>query len=304
MQKKRAILIAGPTAAGKSALALELAERHGGTVINADSMQVYRDLRILTARPSPQEERRVPHRLFGFVPAAEAYSVGRWLADVARAVEEAWASGRLPILVGGTGLYFKALLEGLSPVPEIPLEVRRRWREAALRGTAAELHRLLEQCDPEMAARLRPTDTQRLVRALEVVEATGRSLADWQRHAGPAVLSAAETVRIVLAPERQSLVQRIDARCEAMLAAGALEEVASLAAQRLDPALPAMRAHGVRPLLACIAGAIDIDLAAARIKSETRRYAKRQRTWARRFMADWRWITTAEVNAGELDAVL
>ena len=205
-----------------------MAERLGGTVINADSMQVYRELRILTARPGAEDEARAPHALYGFVGGAEAYSAGRYAVDAAAAIAEAQAAGRVPIVVGGTGLYFKALLEGLSPIPPADPQVRGFWRAEAARRPAPELHALLSQRDPEMAARLMPTDPQRIVRALEVLDSTGRSLADWQREPGRPVLAEAETERLLLLPPREGHGARIDARFDAMLAAGALEEVRRL----------------------------------------------------------------------------
>ncbi len=210
--KGRAILIAGPTASGKSGLALRLAEELGGVVINADSMQVYRELRILTARPTPEDEARVPHALYGFVSGAEAYSAGRYAVDAARAIEEARCSGRVPIVVGGTGLYFKVLLEGLSPVPAIDPDVRAYWRAQAAARPAPELHAILSARDAAMAARLMPTDPQRIVRALEVLESTGRSLADWQRQPGKPVLAEHETVRLLMVPDRATQATVIDAR--------------------------------------------------------------------------------------------
>ncbi len=304
MQARRAVLIAGPTASGKSAVALALAERLGGTVINTDSMQVYGDLRVLTARPTPEEETRAPHRLYGHVPAAESYSVGRWIEDARAAIAEAEAQGRLPILVGGTGLYFKALLEGLSPVPDTPEPVRRRWREAAAAMGAGELHKLLAERDPEMAARLRPSDPQRLVRALEVIEATGRSLAYWQRVAGKPVLERDRTARVVLAPERAQSARGIEARFAQMIAQGALAEVAALKAQALDPALPALRAHGVPALMAHLEGRISLEEAGEWACTDTRRYAKRQKTWARRYMADWAWVSGPEEALDRLGGAL
>jgi tRNA dimethylallyltransferase len=289
----KAILIAGPTASGKSAAALALAERLHGTIVNADSMQVYRELAVLTARPSSAELGRAPHRLYGTVPAAEAYSVGAWLDDAARAIGEAERAGRLPILVGGTGLYFKALLEGLAPVPDIPPELRKAWRAQADTLGAEALYRELEARDPAMAARLQPSDTQRLVRALEVIDATGISLAEWQGSAAPPVLAGEDVVKLVIAPEREPLYAAIDARFDAMLAHGAIEEVGALLAQRLDRGLPAMRAHGVRELAAYLAGRTSLAEAAAKAKTESRRYAKRQMTWARRFMQDWVWFPDA-----------
>lgn len=289
MKPVRAILIAGPTAAGKSAMALELARRHGGVVINADSMQVYRDLSILTARPGEREMAEVPHALYGHVAAADAYSVGRWLADATAAIEQAWGDGRLPIMVGGTGLYFKALLEGLSPIPEIAADVRAHWRQEAQRLGPEELHRLLAARDPATAARLRPSDPQRLTRALEVLEATGRSLSAWQQEKGAPVLREEETLRHVLAPPRSVLVERTDARLEQMIAAGALAEVRRLGELGLARDLPAMRAVGVQPLLAAVEGRLGLVEAIARAKLDTRQYVKRQETWLRRNMISWNW---------------
>jgi tRNA dimethylallyltransferase len=292
----RAILIAGPTASGKSALAVALAERHGGVVINADSMQVYRELRILTARPSPEEEARVPHALYGFVPASDAYSVGRYLADAARVIAAARAERRVPIVVGGTGLYFKALLEGLSPIPAVPEAIRARWRAEARRLGAAALHLMLAERDPRMAARLRPRDPQRIVRALEVLEATGRSLADWQRVPGKPVLAAETAIRIVVSPDRTELYRRCDARFEEMLRQGALEEAAALRALALDPKLSAMTALGVSPLLAHLAGEVTLEEAATQAKADTRSYAKRQLTWLRRNMIAWKWLNAQQTE--------
>ena len=291
MKPRRAILIAGPTASGKSALAISLAERHGGVVINADSMQVYRELRILTARPTPQDEARVPHKLFGFVPASDAYSVGRYVVDVAAAIAEAERGGLLPILVGGTGLYFKAVLEGLSPIPSIPADVRARWREHAEASGAEALHRVLAERDPEMANRLKSGDTQRVVRALEVLEATGRSLAEWQRLPGQGVLSEDETERLVILPDRAELYRRIDARFDAMMQAGVMDEVAALRTLDLAPDLPVMTAHGVPALTAALAGKMDLGEAIAAAKADTRHYAKRQFTWLRRNMIAWKRFT-------------
>lgn len=296
MPPLHAVLIAGPTASGKSAAALALARSAGGVIINADSMQVYRELRILTARPGPEEEALAPHRLFGQVPAAQGYSVGQWLEDARAAIATAREQGRVPILVGGTGLYFKALLEGLSPVPDVPAALRAHWRAEAARLGAAALHRLLAERDPGMAARVRPSDPQRLVRALEVLDATGRSLLDWQRQPGRPLLAPEETVRVVIAPPREDLHARIDARFDSMLAAGALGEAAAIRALRLDPALPAMRALGLRPLLAHLEGEFGLAAAAARAKTETRRYAKRQMTWLRGNMitSGWQWKQDSE----------
>jgi tRNA dimethylallyltransferase len=286
------ILIAGPTASGKSGLALRLAEEIGGTVINADSMQVYRELSIITARPSADEMARVPHRLYGFVPSAEAYSVGRYLDDAARAIAETRAEGRVPIVVGGTGLYFKALLEGLSPMPPIDPEIRARLRARAEEEGAGPLHAELNRRDPQAAARLMPTDKQRIVRALEVLDSTGRALGDWQSMPGRPVVAEADAVRLLLVCDRAHLMQRIDARFEAMLAAGVLDEVRDFARLGLSEELPAVRAHGVRPLMAHLRGELPLEAAASGSQAETRQYAKRQVTWHRRNMITWKHIQT------------
>lgn len=294
MARQRAILIAGPTASGKSGLAVALAERLGGTVINADSMQVYREVRILTARPGPDDEQRVPHALYGFVSGAEAYSAGRYATDVANAIAASRAAGRTPIVVGGTGLYFKVLLEGLSPVPAPDPEVRAFWRGEAARRPAPELHGILAARDPETAARLMPSDPQRIVRALEVLESTGRPLADWQREPGRPVLTASETVRLLVLPERSDHGALIDARLDAMMAAGALEEVRALLALGYSGELPVMRALGVAPLAAHLAGTLTLDEAVATAKGDTRKYSKRQLTWQRRNMIAWTMIETQQ----------
>jgi tRNA dimethylallyltransferase len=304
--KGRAILIAGPTASGKSALALALAEQLGGVVINADSMQVYRELRVLTARPTLAEEARCPHALYGFVAGAEAYSAGRYAGDVARALVEARGAGRVPIVVGGTGLYFKVLLEGLSPVPAIDPDVRAYWREQAARRPASELHAMLAARDSQTAARLMPTDPQRIVRALEVFESTGRSLSQWQRQPGSPVLAEADTVRLLVLPERKAQVAAIDARFEAMLAAGALDEVRALVALGLSRELPVMRALGVSALAAHLAGDTPLEAAVANAQAQSRQYAKRQRTWLRRNMIAWKDADTQQMQrilAGDLSFI-
>jgi len=291
--RPKAILIAGPTASGKSAAALDLAQRFGGIVINADSMQVYRELAVLTARPSQAEMQRAPHCLYGTVPASERYSVGRFLEDVAHALRDAKVEGRLPVFIGGTGLYFKALTEGLAQVPDVPPEIRAHWRGEAERIGTEGLHRALQARDPVMAARLRPSDPQRLLRALEVIDATSFSLAEWQGADAAAVLHPEGLLRIVIAPEREPLYAAIDARFDRMMEQGAIEEVRALLALGLDHALPAMRAHGVRELAAYLAGDSSLEAAVEKAKTESRRYAKRQMTWARRFMQDWQWFPNA-----------
>jgi len=297
MSKQRAILIAGPTASGKSAVAIALAQALNGVIINADSMQVYDGLRILTARPNESDEQRVPHMLYGFVDAADAYSTGRWVDDVRGVISEVENAGQFPIITGGTGLYFKALLEGLSPIPDIPEDVRAHWRMQARDKSAGELHAMLQERDPEMAGRLRPSDPQRIARALEVLDATGRSLAEWQSEPGEAVLDVDDVLRIRISPPREYLYEKIDGRFDAMLDEGALGEVEVLASRNLDPDLPAMRALGVRPFLALLTGDLSRDDAVAQAKMETRRYAKRQETWARSNMIAWNWIKKKEMES-------
>jgi tRNA dimethylallyltransferase len=293
----RAVLIAGPTASGKSGLALRLAEQLGGIIVNADSMQVYRELRVLTARPTPEEEARIPHALYGFVAGAEPYSAARYAMDAARAIGEARECGRVPIVVGGTGLYFKVLLEGLSPVPAIDPEVRAYWRAEAARLPAPNLHAILSARDADMGARLMAGDRQRIVRALEVLESTGRSLAHWQRTPGNPVLREDETVRLLVMPDRVTHARAIEARFDAMLAAGALEEVAALAKLGISAQLPIMRALGVAELSAHVAGCISLEEASAAAKTGTRQYAKRQQTWFRRKMISWKRIDAQEMKS-------
>jgi tRNA dimethylallyltransferase len=288
---RRAVLIAGPTASGKSALALELAERIGGVIVNADSMQVYRDLHIITARPGPDEETRVLHRLYGHVDADENYSVGRWCRDVGESLAEIAAQGRTPIVVGGTGLYFKALTTGLAAVPPIPADIRAQVRGRLQSEGAAVLHGELGRLDPASAQRLMINDRSRISRALEVFLTTGRSLTDWHRHGLPQILEPKRAAKVFLTCERKELVRRIEARFDAMLTAGALEEVLRLTMRKLDPGVPAMKAHGVPWLTRQLNGEISRDEAVAGAVMDTRRYAKRQLTWFRNQMKDWPWET-------------
>jgi tRNA dimethylallyltransferase len=285
------VLIAGPTASGKSALALRVAEETGGVVVNADSMQVYRDLRIITARPSLDEEARAPHLLYGHVDAAETYSVGRWLGEASAAVADVRAAGRTAIMVGGTGLYFKLATGGLAAIPTIPNSVRTALRTRLESEGVASLHAELAERDAESAARLHPGDRSRIVRALEVLEATGRPLGAWQRENEAPMLDAAAARKVFIGPDRDALRARIDGRFEAMLAAGALEEVRALAARGLDPNLPAMKAHGVPWLIRHLRGEMSRAAAAAEAKADTRRYAKRQFTWFRNQLPDWPWAS-------------
>jgi len=286
----KAVLIAGPTASGKSALAIELAQRTGGMVINADSMQVYRDLRVLTARPTPEDEARAPHRLYGHVDASINFSAGAWVADAASALAEARAQNRLPIFAGGSGLYFKALTRGLSAVPPIPPEIRENVRARVERDGVEALHAELARRDGVSAERLKPRDRARIARALEVVEATGRSLTDWHREGLPPILPPGEFAALFLSPEREALYARIDARFDAMLKAGVLEEVAALAARNLDPLLPAMKAHGVPALIRYLAGELTLEGAAIIGRADTRHYAKRQFTWFRHQLPEFEWV--------------
>lgn len=299
----KAVLIAGPTASGKSALALELALSAGGIVINADSMQVYRDLRIITARPTHGEEARAPHRLYGHVDAAVNFSAGAWVSDAAKALEEAQAEGRLPIFIGGTGLYFKALTAGLSVVPPIPAQVREDVRARLEQNGVEALHVELARRDPRAAERLNLRDRTRIARALEVIEATGRSLLDWHHEGQPPLLPRDSYRAVFLAPERDELYARIDARFDAMLGAGALKEVERLAARQLDPLLPAMKAHGVPALIRHLRGELSLEEAAAIGRADTRHYAKRQFTWFRHQLPEFEWVKLEEAR-GWLAAVV
>lgn len=285
-QVTRALLIMGPTASGKSALALALARRIGGEIVNADSMQIYRDFRVLTARPSPEEEGQAPHHLYGHIDAGELYSVGRWLGEALGAITAIGARGRTPILVGGTGLYFKALTQGLVDIPVIEPQTRARLRERGEREGAPALHAELARCDPLTAARLAPNDAPRILRALEVLETTGESIRALQASTHPA-LAREQWLGLALTPARDDLYASINARFDAMLAQGAIEEVRAFAARGLDAALPAMKAHGAPALSAHLRGEISLAEAAEIGKRDTRRYAKRQFTWIAGQMPDW-----------------
>jgi tRNA dimethylallyltransferase len=277
------IIIAGPTASGKSALALALAEAYGGTIINADSQQIYRDLKILTARPGAAEEARSPHRLYGFLDAAERGSVARWrdlaLAEIAVSLD----AGRLPILVGGTGLYLRALLAGLAPVPDIPPAIREEASALYRELGGDQFREELATLDPASAARFPPGDRTRLTRAFEVVRATGMPIGEWQRR--PAAPAPYRFATILLAPPREALYSACDARFVGMVASGGLDEAAALMARDLDPSLPAMKAVGVPELIRHLRGEIALDTAVAAAQMATRRYAKRQMTWFRHQLA-------------------
>ncbi|MDP6873836.1 MAG: tRNA (adenosine(37)-N6)-dimethylallyltransferase MiaA [Alphaproteobacteria bacterium] len=282
-----AILIAGPTASGKSSLALSLARALDGVIINADSMQVYRELRVLTARPSAAEEAAAPHRLYGIVSAAEPFSAGRWLDLALAEAALARQAAQVPIIVGGTGLYFQALTEGMAEIPDISAQARAEAREKLEQLGSAGLHAVLGEIDPVMAERLKPTDPQRIVRAYEVILSTGTSLAEWQRRPASTPILPQPWRGFVLNWPRAELYSRCEQRLAAMLDQGALDEVAALAAMDLDPALPAMKALGVPELIRLSRGEIGREEALAAAQQATRRYAKRQMTWFRNKMCAW-----------------
>jgi len=280
-RKRDAILITGPTASGKSALAVRLAAEHGGVVINADSMQVYDTLSILTARPQPADVAGIEHRLYGHVPAGAAYSTGDWLREATAVVAELREREKLPVFVGGTGLYFRALTGGLSDMPVIPEEVREHLRGRLAAEGAEALHKELAQRDADTAARLMPGDGQRIVRALEVLDATGRSISAFQSTTGPAVIAPERAEKIVVLPDRAVLAARINRRFGQMLQSGAVEEVKALLALNLAPAMPVMKAIGVPQIAAMLAGQMSEAEVIERGAAATRQYAKRQMTWFR-----------------------
>ncbi len=304
-----ALLIAGPTATGKSALAVAVAGQTGGEIVNADSMQLYADLEILSARPSAGEMGDVPHHLFGVAGAEEACSVAAWHAMAESCIAQIRKRGGLAILAGGTGLYFRALLQGLAPVPDIPDGIRGQVRAMLAEDGPAALHARLREVDAAMAERLPAGDSQRLARALEVFLATGRSLADWQQQEGRGALGEADrdgrVTKVVLTLPREELYRRIDQRFDRMIEAGALKEVARLAERGLAAGLPAMKALGVPSLMAHLAGETDIDGAVQEAKTRTRRYAKRQMTWFRNQFADWHQLQAGSDDlAAQVMAVL
>ncbi len=290
--RKNVTLIAGPTASGKSALALSIAEETGGVIVNADSMQVYDVLRVLTARPDEKEMRSVPHLLFGHVNPAQLYSTGAWLDDVKALLSRRDLDDRHMIFAGGTGLYFQALLGGLSQMPVISDEIRSHWRARLANKGPQVLHEELSRRDPATANWLKPQDGQRIVRAIEVFEASGKPISFWQAQAGEPIVDPATAKRICLLPDRAILRERIDRRFEQMVAAGAVDEVRALLALKLDPALPAMKAIGVGEISTCLDGTIDLHEAITRASAATRQYAKRQTTWLRnRLDGDWEIVT-------------
>lgn len=298
---RNAILIAGPTASGKSALALDLARRRNGVIVNADSMQVYSVLNLITARPGVAELSAVQHLLYGHVHPGVAYSTGAWLRDVEQLLANGALSGRTPIFTGGTGLYFRALLGGLAEMPPIPQAVRDRWRgELAGRG-AEELYRQLCRDDPPAAAEIHPTDGQRIVRALEVNEVSGRSITALRAQTGRPLADPETAERYVVEQDRTFLHQRISERFDAMVEGGALDEAKALAELNLDPALPAMKAIGVRELQAVLAGQLPLPAAIERAKAATRQYAKRQMTWFRHQLG-FEWKRISPFAAGQAES--
>ncbi len=292
-QHQRPILIAGPTASGKSALALQLAQRWNGVIVNADSMQVYKDLRIITARPSVEEENIAPHALYGHVDGGELYSVGLWLKDASAVLEQ--HKGRRLVFVGGTGLYFDALTKGISTMPDVDDAVRQHWREQSHNMTVNRLHDQLAARDTEMAARLKPTDTQRIVRALEVFDSTGRSLSFWQTQMSTPLLPEGCFTGIALTPDRKWLRQRIAQRFQYMMDNGALDEIRALEERQLHDALPVMKSLGVPLLRAYLRGETSLEAAVAQSILDTGRYAKRQDTWFRNRMKQWFKAETADM---------
>ena len=294
------ILIAGQTASGKSGLALKFARQLGGVIVNADSMQVYRELQILTARPSELEMQGLPHKLYGHVTARTPYSVGHWLHDVENVLSEIAHGSKRAIIIGGTGLYFKALLEGLSPVPDIRDSIRGKWRLRAL-DQSFDLHEALTKTDPDMAARLLPRDRQRLARALEVMEDTGRSLLYWQNQPGKGLIDPADCVKLAITIDRAELYARCDRRFDQMIDNGAIDEVSKLLDLQLPSTLPSMRALGVRPLADFLAKKCSIEEAVEKAKTETRQYAKRQSTWLKSNMISWKHVNLKDMQRKQID---
>jgi len=288
-------LIAGPTASGKSALGLRLAEAIGAEIVGADALQLYADLPILSAAPTPADLARIPHHLTGVADAADGWSVGRWLRAATEVLAEITARGRPAVVVGGTGLYFRALTEGLAEIPSIPAETRREAEAAFEAAGEADFRDRLSRHDPRAGARIAPGDRQRLVRAWEVWLATGKALSDWQGETTGA-LPAGAWRGVALEPARDMLYPRCDARFLQMLDHGALDEVARLGARGLDPALPALKAVGYRELAAHLRGELALSRAIEFAQRETRRYAKRQTTWMRGQMADWPRITEPDAD--------
>lgn len=288
---QRALLIAGPTASGKTAMAIARSADEKSLIINTDSMQVYDVLNIISARPNSEELAQAPHKMYGYVPPVTRFSTGAWLRDVEALIQQEGADHQKLIFVGGTGLYFDALINGFAQIPEIPNEVIQQVEEVIQPLDAQGRAKLLAEKDPEMAKRLQAPDPQRVARAISVIEATNKSLAQWQDEPNePSILEGFEIEKIVLNPERDVLRERIALRFKLMMQAGAIEEVETINAFKLDPTLPAMRAIGVPEISAYLRGEMDLEDATEKSIIATHQYAKRQRTWFRNRMNDWQWI--------------
>ncbi len=303
---KQAILIAGPTASGKSALSIDLAKRVDGIVINADSMQVYKDLRVITARPSVLEEAIVPHKMYGVIDGAEAFSVMDWAKMAMDEVNDAWSRGCTPILVGGTGMYFKTLLDGMALIPDVAPKVRETVREEAEKFGSQKLHEELAVYDPVSAARLAPGDSQRISRAVEVYRSSGKAISDWQKETNPGPLAALDRegalTKLVLDWPRDELYRRCDLRFDMMLEAGALDEVQKLLDRSLSSTLPLMKSLGVPSLIEYLNGELSLESAREQSKTQTRRFAKRQLTWFRNQFPDWKRLN-AQYLESEVDKI-
>ncbi|MDX5594070.1 tRNA (adenosine(37)-N6)-dimethylallyltransferase MiaA [Pseudovibrio sp. SPO723] len=296
-EKPVAVLIAGPTASGKTALSIDLAKELNGLIVNADSMQIYRDLEILSARPSREEVAEAPHHLFGYVPLDEPYSVMRWHEDFKKVFNAARAENRPVIVVGGTGLYFKALTEGFSLMPDIPEDIRGKWRALGEASDGAALHGILQERDSVMAERLRPSDRQRVVRALEVLEGTGKSLSYWQQSRSEPLVPTGRAICVVLDPDRAALHERIHRRFDMMVEQGAIGEATTIAEMQLDPGLTSLRAIGLSQLAAASEGELSLEEAIEKAKTETRRYAKRQTTFFRGQLSGWERLDPLDEDA-------
>ena len=296
IQKPDAILIAGPTASGKTATAIEVAKKINGIVINTDSMQIYDGLRVLTARPTEQEEAQAPHRLYGVQPPEEPSSVAHWLTLVQEELQLARKNGQTPIFTGGTGLYFKSLIEGLTPTPDVPLDVRDHWQAVYDEiGGQAFFDRLKAE-DPALPPHLKPEEPQRLVRAMSVLKHTGKSLYQWQQEDNDPPVLTGRIAKFILMPDRDWLYDRCNRRFDLMLDAGAMNEVDRLLAMTLPPTVPVMKAVGVPQLIAAKKGDLSLEEAIANAKQETRRYAKRQSTWFRNQFIAWNMVSTQQME--------
>ncbi|GGB66798.1 MULTISPECIES: tRNA (adenosine(37)-N6)-dimethylallyltransferase MiaA [Henriciella] len=291
-----AILIHGPTASGKTELSIEIARKLNGEIVNADSMQVYRELKVISARPDEEEMADVPHHLFGHVPASERFSTGQWLEQVRPVIEDIQKRGKTAVVVGGTGLYLLALTEGLSEIPPVPEDVRHEVMDILKADGVRGLKVRLQVVDPDAARRIEDNDRQRLMRAYEVWLATGKSLTSFQSNRSNPVLNPDEWLGVALTPPRAKLYARIDKRFEGMLMEGAMEEARELVRLNVDPDLPAMKAHGMPWLSAFIRGEINSTMAAENAKRDTRRYAKRQFTWIGRQFPFWPRIPGADLK--------